>query len=217
MSTEILPGVGHDDRTGQIPKTIICCNALKKIKIQNHNVCPATFLVCLKVPVTWSDPGKPFYFCYAYTLSSRSKFVWTERKLIERFHVNEVAGQICPLNEAFDCNKAIFVRPWNENGRTKQKQQTNGNRAIWLVYRTDTNARGFWLVRRKLGWKTSCPKSFLEINRYFALTSYCNTTGQSNNAFSILGLSVAGKRRVHVLIFSSISLRSMAVLVGRTK
>ena len=52
MSNEILPGVGHDDRTGQIPKTIICCNALKKIKIQNHNVCPATFLICLKVAVT---------------------------------------------------------------------------------------------------------------------------------------------------------------------
>ena len=36
--------------------------------------------------------------------------------------------------------RAIFVWPWNENSRTKQKQQTNGNRAIWLVYRTDTNA-----------------------------------------------------------------------------
>ena len=48
------------------------------------------------------------------------------------------------------------------------------------------------------------PENFLEINRYFALTSYCNTIGQSNNAFSILGFSLAGKRRVHVLIFSSI-------------
>ena len=48
------------------------------------------------------------------------------------------------------------------------------------------------------------PENFLEINRYFALTSYCNTIGQSNNAFSILGFSLAGKRRVHVLIFSLI-------------
>ena len=46
--------------------------------------------------------------------------------------------------------------------------------------------------------------SILEINRYLALTSYCNTIGQSNNALSILGFSLAGKRRVHVLIFSSI-------------
>ena len=100
-------------------------------------------------------------------------------------------------------NRAIFVWPWTENARTKQKQQTNANRAIWLVYRTDTNARGFWLVKRTLGWKNFMPENFLEINRYFALTSYCNTIGQSNNAFSILGFSLAGKRRVHVLIFSS--------------
>ena len=101
-------------------------------------------------------------------------------------------------------NRAIFVWPWNENSRTKQKQQTNGNGAIWLVYRTDTNARGFSLVKRTLGWKNFIPKNFLEINRYFALTSYCNTIGQSNNAFAILGFSLAGKGRGHVLTFLSI-------------
>ena len=58
----------------------------------------------------------------------------------------------------------------------------------------DTNARGFWLVKRTLGWKNFMPENFLEINRYFALTSYCNTIGQSNNAFSILGFSLAGNR-----------------------
>ena len=84
-------------------------------------------------------------------------------------------------------NRAIFVSPWNERGRTKQKQQTNGNRAIWLVYRTDTSALGYWLVKRTLGWKNFMPENFLEINRYFASTSYCNKNGQSNNAFSILG------------------------------
>ena len=52
------------------------------------------------------------------------------------------------------------------------------------------------------------PENFLEINGSFALTSYYNTIGQSNNAFSILGFSLAGKRRVHVLIFSSIGLRN---------
>ena len=41
--------------------------------------------------------------------------------------------------------RAIFVWPWNENARTKQ--QTKGNRVIWLVYRTDTNVRGVWLVK----------------------------------------------------------------------
>ena len=99
----------------------------------------------------------------------------------------------------------IFVWSWNENVWTKQKQQTKGNRAIWLVYRTNTNARGFWLVKRTLGWKNSMPEdmpeNFLEINRYFALTSYCNTIGQSNNSFSILWFSLAEKQRVHVWSF----------------
>ena len=47
-------------------------------------------------------------------------------------------------------SRTIFVWPWNENALTKQKEQTNGNRAIWLVHRMDTNARGFCLVKRKL-------------------------------------------------------------------
>ena len=127
-------------------------------------------------------------------------FLMLRKPLLVRFCV--VAWVLYSVSSIF--YRAIFVRPWNENARTKQKQQTNGNRAIWLVYRTDTNARGFWLVKRTLGWKNFMPENFLEINRYFALTSYCNTIGQSNNAFSILGFSLAGKRRVHVLIFSSI-------------
>ena len=74
--------------------------------------------------------------------------------------------------------RAIFVWPWNKNARTIQKQQTNRNRAIWLVYRTHTNAGGFWLVKRTLGWKNFMPENFLEINRYFVLTSHCHTIGQ---------------------------------------
>ena len=89
-------------------------------------------------------------------------------------------------------NRAVSVWPWNENARTKQKQQTNGCRAIWLVYRTDINARGFWLLKQNLGWKNFVPENFLEINRYFALTSYCNTIGQSRNGFSIVGFLGGG-------------------------
>ena len=97
--------------------------------------------------------------------------------------------------------RAFFVWPWNESARTKQKQQTNGNRSIWLVcQRTDTNARGFWLFKRTLGWKNVMPEDLSRNQSIFALTSYCNTIGQSNNGFSILGISLAGKQRVHVLI-----------------
>ena len=91
-----------------------------------------------------------------------------------------------------------------KNLEIKKKQQTDGNRAIWLVYRTYKNARGFCLVKRTLGWKNFMPENFLEISRYFALTSYCNTIGQSNNAFFISGISLARKRRGHILIYSSI-------------
>ena len=63
----------------------------------------------------------------------------------------------------------------------------------------------FLLVKRTLGWKNIAPENFLEINRFFALTSYCNTIDQSNNAFSILGFSLAGKRsdRVFFTFFFS--------------
>ena len=57
--------------------------------------------------------------------------------------------------------RAIYVWPWNENARTIQKQQKNGNRANWLVYRTDANAGGFWLVKGTLGWKNFMPKNLL--------------------------------------------------------
>ena len=64
-----------------------------------------------------------------------------------------------------------------KNLEIKKKQQTDGNRAIWLVYRPYKNARGFCLVKRTLGWKNFMPKNVLEINWYFTLTSYCNTIG----------------------------------------
>ena len=60
--------------------------------------------------------------------------------------------------------RATFVGPWNEKVQTKQKKQTNGNKAILLVYRADTNARGLWFVKRTLGCKNVTPESFLEIN-----------------------------------------------------
>ena len=87
--------------------------------------------------------------------------------------------------------RAIFVWPWSENAQIK--------RFDWFIERIQTHLAFGWLSERSAE-KTSCPKNFLEIS----LTSYYNTIGQSNNAFSILGFSLAGKRRVHVLFFSSI-------------
>ena len=57
----------------------------------------------------------------------------------------------------------IFVWPWNKNAQTKQKHQRNRNRGILLVYQTDTNVRGIWLLKWTLGWKTFMPENFPEI------------------------------------------------------
>ena len=89
--------------------------------------------------------------------------------------------------------RAIFLLRWNENARTIQKQQTNRSRTIWLFYRTDTNC--VWLLGRLSDARVKKPENFQETNRYFAWTSYCNTIGQSNNTFSILGFSLAGKAK----------------------
>ena len=73
----------------------------------------------------------------------------------------------------------------------------------WFIEWTQTRVAFGWLGEHS-GEKTFKPGNVLEINPYFALTSCCNTIDQSNNAFSTLGFSFAGKRRVHELIFSSI-------------
>ena len=155
-------------------------------------------------PQPWAigDPGG--YLTKFYTGRHRPEAFYTlflteKVPSIEKWYPFHIPClEFCILLERFSYS-------WNENPRTKQKNQTNGNSAIWLVYRTDlTNARGFWLVKRTLGWKKIMTENFLENNGYFALTSYCNTIGQSNDTFSVIAFSLAEKLRVHVLIFSSI-------------
>ena len=75
---------------------------------------------------------------------------------------------------------------WKRANKTETTNERKESDLIGLS-NGQTNAPGFSLVKRTLRWKNFMPKNFLEINRYFALTSYYNTIGQSNNAFSILG------------------------------
>ena len=141
--------------------------------------------------------------CYCFAQTSRENEPNYKKRLTRRMFYYSRLRSHC-TGRIFDRLKILtryFVHKGPSNARTKQKQQTNGNRAIWLAYRTDTNARGFWLVKPALGWKNFMPENFLEINRYFALTLYCNSIGQSNKGFSMLRFSFAGKRRVYVLIF----------------
>ena len=84
--------------------------------------------------------------------------------------------------------------------QNRNNKRTEIERFDWFIERIQTQLAFGWLSERSAK-KTSCPKNFLEI----ALTSYCNTIGQSNNAFSILGFSLAGKRRVLVFSFQPLA------------
>ena len=87
----------------------------------------------------------------------------------------------------------VFVWPWNDNARTKQKQQTKGNRAIWLVCRADTNVRGFWLVKRTLGWKNFLGHFHISHNA-LCLRAFCpqhtQTVLHTQCLHLVLGLSI---------------------------
>ena len=60
----------------------------------------------------------------------------------------------------------------------------------WFIERIQTCVAFGWLGEC-LGEKNFMPENFLEINQYFALTRYYDTIGQLNNAFTILGFSLA--------------------------
>ena len=75
----------------------------------------------------------------------------------------------------------------------RNNKRTERERFDCFIERIQTRAAFHW--QRTLGWKTFMPENFLEINRYLALTPYCNTIGQSNNAFPILGFSGGKTKR----------------------
>ena len=100
--------------------------------------------------------------------------------------------------------RGIFLWPWNGNARTKQKQQTDRIRSmIWLVCGKDETRVAIGWLGEFSGEKLHARERSRNQSIYFALMLYCNKIGQSNNAFSTFGFSLAGERRVHVLIFSS--------------
>ena len=86
-----------------------------------------------------------FFFSFYVPLTKIKKkkktVIWVIRR---KTRINE---------ERFPCHMK-----WKLANNTEKKQQTNGNRAIWLVCWMDTNARGFWFLKRTLGWKNLIPK-----------------------------------------------------------
>ena len=101
--------------------------------------------------------------CYAVEISQ----VITFGELMSLLSSNRciiIKDSTCTLLSLILCSvllryiRAIFIWLWNENTPTKQKQETNGIRAVWVVYQIDTNVHGFWLVNRTLGWKNFMPQ-----------------------------------------------------------
>ena len=76
--------------------------------------------------------------------------------------------------------------------QNRKNKRTKKERFEWFIERIQTRVAFGWLSERS-GGKTSCPKNFLEISRYFALMSYRNTIGQLINASSLLGFSLTEK------------------------
>ena len=159
---------------------VLCCAFCVPYVLHVHH-CWLLIINDLKVNGTKlnSDKGLKllsFYECLHLTGFLVGKF------MIERF--------------SYDLEMKMCEQNWN-------KKQTEIERFDWFIEWIQTCV-AFGLLSECLGEKNFVPKNFLEINWYFALTSTCNTIGQLNNAFSILGFSLVGKWIGHVLIFSSI-------------
>ena len=106
------------------------------------------------------------------------------------------------LLDGFTSERFLYDLEMKTPEQNRNNERTKIERFDWFIELIQTRMAFGWL-REGSGDKNFFV-NFLEINQYFALTSYCKTTGQSNNALSILEFSLAGKRRGHVLIFSSV-------------
>ena len=71
--------------------------------------------------------------------------------------------------------------------KTRKQNRNNKRTEIepfdWFIERIQTHLAFGWLSERS-GEKTSCPKNFLGEEIMLCFDVYCNTIGQSNNAYS---------------------------------
>ena len=103
---------------------------------------------------------------------------------------------------ALPLKRFSYVLEMKKREENRNNERTEIVRFDWFNERIQTHVAVVWLSERP-GKEKFIPENFLEINRYFALMSYRNTIGQSNSPFSKSRSSLAGKRRGHVLFFSS--------------
>ena len=105
---------------------------------------------------------------------TRMNMDWNLKKL-------GAANLFIQVLERFSCD--LEMKTSEQNRKSKRTHRATD----WFIERIQMRLAFGWLSERYAEKKTFSQNKFLEINRYFALTSCCNTIGQSNNAFSILG------------------------------
>ena len=70
------------------------------------------------------------------------------------------------------------------------EQNRNNKRTKELIQRIQTRLAFGWLSKRSGENNSVMSEKFLEIKRYFALTSYCKTIAQSNNTLYLFHITV---------------------------
>ena len=89
----------------------------------------------------------------------------------------------CP---SLSLKKGIKRFSYDVQMRTREQNRNNKRKELerfdWFIEWIQTCVA---FVQRTPGGKNFIPENFLEINRNFALMSYCNTIGQSNNVSKI--------------------------------
>ena len=74
--------------------------------------------------------------------------------------------------ERFSYDLEMKTYEQNRNNKRTEIEQFD-----WFIERIQTRVAFGWLSERS-GEKKFMPENFLEINRYFTFTSYCNTIGK---------------------------------------
>ena len=138
-----------------------------------------------RAEITWEQKAYPLTWFFCHRKNCPVLMVWTQPEV--------------------SSDRAIFECPWNENARTKQKQQTNGKRVIWVVYRTDTNARGFCLVKRTPRVNKRQARELSRNQPILCFHVILQHDCPIEQCLLYLRVFLSGKRRGHVWSFHSLA------------
>ena len=160
---------------GQCPVKNVWYRCIKRFLQSYHAVtvcwrCDYS-VACIKIDFRRTDMRRQVLPCeYGLTLRCSVVFYaqpYGKRPLLSpKKRFEETVPSELSLIERFSNDLKMKTRGQNRRNKRTEIQRFH------LVYRTDTNAHGFWLVKRTIGWKNFKPENFLEINRYYAFTSY---------------------------------------------